>query len=145
MNTVDIYTILGQPRAILREIRRIDDQIAVIRGGYMTKSPTLSDMPKGGGHRDLGDLVGGHRDLGDLVCDLEPLIVSRRHAEQSYVAAYAAARKVIEEIPGKKSRECMRRYYLLGDTQTAIALRLDVSRSAVCHAIRRGVSRAAED
>ena len=135
MNTVDIYTILGQPRAILREIRRIDDQIAVIRGGYMTKSPTLSDMPKGGGHRDLGDLV----------CDLEPLIVSRRHAEQSYVAAYAAARKVIEAIPGKKSRECMRRYYLLGDTQTAIALRLDVSRSAVCHAIRRGVSRAAED
>ena len=135
MNVVDIYTILGQPRAILREIRRIDDQIAEIRGGYMTKSPTLSDMPKGGGHRDLGDLV----------CDLEPLIVSRRHAEQSYVAAYAAARKVIEEIPGKKSRECMRRYYLLGDTQTAIALRLDVSRSAVCHAIRRGVSRAAED
>ena len=135
MNVVDIYTILGQPRAILREIRRIDDQIAEIRGGYMTKSPTLSDMPKGGGHRDLGDLV----------CDLEPLIVSRRHAEQSYAAAYAAARKVIEEIPGKKSRECMRRYYLLGDTQTAIALRLDVSRSAVCHAIRRGVSRAAED
>lgn len=135
MNVVDIYTILGQPRAILREIRRIDDRIAEIRGGYMTKSPTLSDMPKGGGHRDLGDLV----------CDLEPLIVSRRHAEQSYAAAYAAARKVIEEIPGKKSRECMRRYYLLGDTQTAIALRLDVSRSAVCHAIRRGVSRAAED
>ena len=135
MNVVDIYTILGQPRAILREIRRIDDQIAEVRGGYMTKSPTLSDMPKGGGHRDLGDLV----------CDLEPLIVSRRHAEQSYAAAYAAARKVIEEIPGKKSRECMRRYYLLGYTQTAIALRLDVSRSAVCHAIRRGVSRAAED
>ena len=135
MNVVDIYTVLGQPRAILREIRRIDEQIAEIRGGYMTKSPTLSDMPKGGGHRDLGDLV----------CDLEPLIVSRRHAEQSYAAAYAAARKVIEEIPGKKSRECMRRYYLLGDTQTAIALRLDVSRSAVCHAIRRGVSRAAED
>lgn len=135
MNVVDIYTILGQPRAILREIRRIDDQIAEVRGGYMTKSPTLSDMPKGGGHRDLGDLV----------CDLEPLIVSRRHAEQSYAAAYAAARKVIEEIPGKKSRECMRRYYLLGDTQTAVALRLGVSRSAVCHAIRRGVSRAAED
>lgn len=135
MNVVDIYTVLGQPRAILREIRRIDDRIAEIRGGYMTKSPTLSDMPKGGGHRDLGDLV----------CDLEPLIVSRRHAEQSYVAAYAAARKVIEEIPGKKSRECMRRYYLLGDTQTAVALRLGVSRSAVCHAIRRGVSRAAED
>lgn len=135
MNVVDIYTVLGQPRAILREIRRIDDQIAEIRGGYMTKSPTLSDMPKGGGHRDLGDLV----------CDLEPLIVSRRHAEQSYVAAYAAARKVIDEIPGKKSRECMRRYYLLGDTQTAVALRLGVSRSAVCHAIRRGVSRAAED
>ena len=135
MNVVDIYTILGQPRAILREIRRIDDRIAEIRGGYMTKSPTLSDMPKGGGHRDLGDLV----------CDLEPLIVSRRHAEQSYVDAYAAARKVIEEIPGKKSRECMRRYYLLGDTQTAVALRLGVSRSAVGHAIRRGVSRAAED
>lgn len=136
MNTIDIYTVLAQPRAVLLDVRRIDERIEETRGRYLTKSPTLSDMPKGGSRR---------RDLGDLVCDLEPLVIARRHAEESYIAAYVRAERVIDAVPGERSRECMRGYYLHGEPQTRIAARLDISRSAVCHAIRRGVARIAED
>ena len=138
MKTVEIYSVLNHPRVILDTIRDVDEQLEEKRQRYMMRSPAYSDMPRSPGH--------SARDLSDFVADAEDLICTRRTLEDTYVAVSVAVGRLIRDMGlTNKAQKVLRDYYIYGKTQGQIAAELGVTRSCICHTIKRAVAAYADD